>query len=55
MLVKLLKLPLDLPEGSPAKLSEDDNLFTRLGDYVSRCMMSSLMNATDANFYRPVL
>lgn len=38
MLVKLLKLPLDLPEDSPAKLGKDDDLFTRLGDYVSRCL-----------------
>lgn len=37
MLVKLLKLPLDLPEGHPAKLNKDDNLFTRLGDYVTKC------------------
>ena len=37
MLVKLLDLPLDLPEDSPAKLAKDDNLFTRLGEYVSTC------------------
>lgn len=37
MLVNLLKLPLDLPEGHPAKLNKEDNLFTRLGDYVSKC------------------
>ncbi len=35
--MKLLKLPLDLPDKSSAKLSKGDNLFTRLGDYVSRC------------------
>ena len=37
MLVKLLKLPLHLAEGSPAKLDENFNLFTNLGEYVARC------------------
>ncbi|KFY28474.1 hypothetical protein V493_02916 [Pseudogymnoascus sp. VKM F-4281 (FW-2241)] len=36
MLVKLLRLPLHLAEGSPAK-ADDFDLFTGLGEYVSRC------------------
>lgn len=40
MLVKLLRLPLHLAEGSPAKGDENFNLFTGLGEYVSRCTMS---------------
>ncbi|KFY77113.1 hypothetical protein V499_03428 [Pseudogymnoascus sp. VKM F-103] len=36
MLVKLLRLPLHLADGSPAK-AENFDLFTGLGEYVSRC------------------
>ncbi|OBT46116.1 hypothetical protein VE00_02813 [Pseudogymnoascus sp. WSF 3629] len=36
MLVKLLRLPLHLAEGSPAQ-AENFDLFTGLGEYVSRC------------------
>ena len=38
MLVKLLRLPLHLADGSPAK-AENFDLFTGLGEYVSRCTM----------------
>ncbi|KFY10576.1 hypothetical protein V492_04944 [Pseudogymnoascus sp. VKM F-4246] len=37
LLVKLLRLPLHLAEGSPAKTDENFNLYTGLGEYVSRC------------------
>lgn len=39
MLVKLLRLPLHLAEGSPAKTDDNFNLFTGLGEYVTRCMI----------------
>lgn len=55
MLVKLLKLPLDLPENHPAKLSKGDDLFTRLGDYVSKCLTLSASASAKANSCRPNL